>query len=246
MKSAILFFLMLGSIACKSNKKVSIDPKMDSSPLITLETSPCRGFCPVYKIAIKNDGHVDFEGLRFVKNMGHSTFQLTPSELDGLKKHLQEANLWQYPESFPVTIADAPGSVITLYRGDEIKEIRGSVELPKPIKEVAERLKSLAKIHGYNLDSFDPNAIPEEAQQMALLVKLKPDVNAGNWINALNQSSKANLRLVRRVSAENIWVVVFDASKHKTADILTLLKSNDAVLEAQENREAQERNKNEE
>jgi hypothetical protein len=246
MKSAILFFLMLGAISCKCNKKVSVDPKMDNSPLITLETSPCRGFCPVYKIAVKNDGHVDFEGIRFVKNMGQSTFQLTTAELEGLKKHLQEVNLWQYPESFPVTIADAPGSVITIFRGAETKEIRGSIELPKPIRDVAERLKSLTKAHGYNLESVDPNAIPNDAPKAELLVKLKPDVNAGNWLNALNQSSKANLRLVRRVSAENIWVLVFDASKHKTADMLTLLKSNESVLEAQENKEAQERGKNEE
>lgn len=236
---------MLGTLACKSNKKTGNVPEVDHTPLITLETSPCRGFCPVYKIAVKNDGHVDFEGLRFVKNMGQSNFQLTSAELEDLKKLLQEVNLWQYPESFPVTIADAPISAITIFRGAETKTIQGSVELPKPIQGVAERLKSLATAHGYDLKSVDPNAIPDEAPKTELLVKLKPDVNAGNWVNALNQNSKANLKLVRRITADNIWLVAFDASKHQTADMLILLKSNESVLEAQENKEAQERGKNE-
>ncbi len=217
---------------------------MDSLPLITLETTPCRGFCPVFKIAVRNDGHVDYTGVRFVRQMGQSTFQLTPTELEGLKKQLQEVNLWQYPESFPVTIMDAPGVSISIWRGAETKTIVGSVERPKPIKAVEETLKKLTTAHGYNLDSFDPTAIDENAPKQELLVKLKPDVNAGNWLNAFNQGSKANLRLVRRVNAENIWVVVFDASKHTTADMLTLLKSNPSVVEAQENKAAQERGKN--
>lgn len=237
--------MLIGSIACKSNKKSeNATVVADASPMIMLETSPCRGFCPVFKISVKNDGQAEYEGIRFVKQMGLSKFSLTTAELDGLKKMLQEVNLWQYPESFPVTIVDAAGASITIYKGNETKTIRGSVERPKPIRDVEEHLKSLAKAHGYNLDSMDPNAIDENAPKKELLVKLKPDVNAGNWLNAFNQSTKANLRLVKRISAENIWVVMYDASKHSAGDLLTLLKSNESVIEAQENKEAQERGKN--
>jgi hypothetical protein len=102
-------------------------------------------------------------------------------------------------------------------------------------------LAGLAKAHGYKLDSFNPDDIPDTSPKTELLVKLKPEINAGNWVRDINRVSKTNLKLVRRIGADNIWVVAFDASKFQQDDILTLLKSHEHVLEAQLNREAKER-----
>ena len=209
--------------------------------LIALETTPCRGFCPVFRLDFRNDGYVDYEGIRFVRKMGKSSFQLTEKELTALQQLLKTTNLWQYPESFPVTIVDAPGALITVHRDTETKTIRGSVERPEPIRKVEAHLKTLAEAHGYNLESLDPNAIPDGAPTTELLVKLKPAVNAGNWLRDINDGSKTNLRLVRRVSSDNIWLVAFDSGQFKKEDVLLLVKSNSDVLEAQYNKEAQER-----
>jgi Domain of unknown function (DUF6438) len=242
MKLVTLFFVGLSLIACKSNKKsdVVMQPTENQS-LIILETTPCRGYCPVYKLDFGVDGTVQYEGIRFVQKIGTSSFQLTAAEQISLRKKLETANLWQYPESFPVTIADGPGATITIYNGKSEKNIRGSVERPKPIRDVQEFLAGLAKAHGYKLDSFNPDDIPDNAPKTELLVKLKPEINAGNWLRDINKVSKTNLKLVRRIGADNIWVIAFDASKFEQDDILTLLKSHEHVLEAQLNREAKER-----
>jgi len=44
-----------------------IDPKQ---LVVTLERTACLGSCPVYRIAIKGDGAVEYEGKHFVKVMG--------------------------------------------------------------------------------------------------------------------------------------------------------------------------------
>lgn len=242
MKLVNLFFLGLSLIACKSNKKSDIAMQTtENQSLIILETTPCRGYCPAYKLDFLANGTVQYEGIRFVEKIGTSSFQLTNTELILLRKKMETANLWQYPESFPVTIADGPGASITVYNGKAEKTIRGSVERPKPIRDMQDFLAGLAKAHGYKLESFNPDDIPDNAPKTELLVKLKPEINAGNWLRDINKVSKTNLKLVRRIGADNIWVVAFDASKFQQDDILTLLKSHEHVLEAQLNREAKER-----
>lgn len=213
----------------------------ENQSLIILETTPCRGYCPAYKLDFFTNGSVQYEGIRFVEKIGVSTFQLTPTEQTMLHKKMEAANLWQYPESFPVTIVDGPGANITIYNGKAEKTIRGSIERPKPIRDMQDFLAGLAKAHGYKLDSFNPDDIPDTSPKTELLVKLKPEINAGNWVRDINRVSKTNLKLVRRIGADNIWVVAFDASKFQQDDILTLLKSHEHVLEAQLNREAKER-----
>jgi len=69
-------------------------------------------------------------------------------------------------------------------------------------------------------------------------VKLRPELNAGNWIG---QFSDIHLRLVRRISAENIWVVAYDANELEEKSLIELLKGTDGVVEAQANAKVKER-----
>jgi hypothetical protein len=242
MKSLILFLLLLGTVSCKSNDAFSNKAESaPATPLILLETSPCRGFCPVFKLSFRSDGLVTYEGIRFVKKTGSSTFQLTKQELSTLKKKLKKANLWQYPESFPSTIMDAPGASLTIYKGKTSKTIRGSVERPKQVIAMQEYLQVLAEKHSIDLKGVDPFTPPEPENRTELLVKLKPEINAGNWLRDINQSSKADLRLIKRTGADNIWVVAFEKNRFKTEEILLLIRSNEQVVDAQENREVKER-----
>ncbi len=243
MKPTILFCAILALFACKSNKKGDTKANTTTNqPMVSLETTPCRGYCPVFKLTFMDNGAAQYEPIRFVKSATASTFQLTAEELETLKKKLNGTNLWQYPESFKTQIMDAPGATLIAHRGVEQKTVRGSVERPKPIKDLQAHLEQLAKIHGIDLGSADPNELPDNGKKTELLVKLKPDINAGNWLRDLNNTSKANLRLVRRVTAENIWVVAFDGAVHPQAEMLDLLRANEHVLEAQPNSKADDRN----
>lgn len=237
MKLTGLFLGLLAMIACGSTQTAK-NGRVTS--LVQLETAPCRGFCPVYSLHFYSNGKVEYNGLRFVEKEGLSSFQLTSKELAALKKKLKAVNLWQYPESFPTRIADAPNATLTVYKGDQQKIVRGVVDVPQPVTELQQHLRHLAEVHGYNLKGRDPNLIHDENRQ-EVLVRLQPDINAGNWVRDLNQSSGIYLRLLRRTGAENIWVVGFDGEKVTQEDVLLLLRSHESVLEAQPNRAVKER-----
>jgi hypothetical protein len=232
--------LALLATACKGGKNNVPTPPSDTAalPMIDLETHGCRGYCPAYKLQVFQNGAVAYEGLRNMEKMGKAVFSLTPNELAKLKGKMADVNLWQYPERFPSTIADAPASTLTIHDRDKSHSIYGAIERPKPIIELENLLKDLTEAHGLRVKrGIDPNAIEEDALG-EVLVKLKDGINAGNWIT---QFDKPKLRLLRRISSENLWLVAYDTTQIGEEDLIKRLKSTEGVVEAQPNRTVKER-----
>jgi allophanate hydrolase subunit 1 len=84
---------------------------------------------------------------------------------------------------------------------------------------------------------IDPNALPADAPE--LLVKLKTEVNAGNWVMGIQN---VKLRLLRRVSAENTWLLAFDPKQISAEQLIETLKALPDVLEVQRNKKTSDRN----
>ncbi len=211
----------------------------DNQPFIALQTSGCRGYCPVYKLTFRNDGQVDYEGIRSVEKMGSSTFNITPEELKILQAVVQKANLWQYPTTIESRVADAPSATLTVFQAGKSHAVMGSIDRPQPLLDLENTLKDLAEAHGLQVKKgVNPNETPEKTK-MELIAKLRPDVNAGNWIR---QYQTLNLHLMKRLGEENIWQVSYDSAKISEADILKLLRTSpEEVLEVQPNRKTEER-----
>jgi Domain of unknown function (DUF6438) len=239
MKSIYLLLLSLiaGTFAeCKGAKKTPAEQA--PTQLVSIQTQGCRGYCPRFKADFFSDGTVRYEGIQFVEKMGTATVTLTKSELGLLNKQLETTNLWQYPERFPTTVADAPGATLTVYRGQEQKVVMGSLERPKPILALDNMLRDLLEAHqipvrkGVNPEAPDPNS------RKTILVLLKPEINAGNWIAEVKD---LRVQLIRRVTADNLWLVGFDPQQISEAALIERLKKMPAVLEAQTNQEVDER-----
>ena len=101
----------------KCEKKAAV--VADHSPLVQFEMHGCRGFCPTYKLLFRNDGLVEYEGIRNMVKMGKDSIKLTEIELKNLRLAAKEVNLWQYPERIESQIADAPSSSITIFEGQK-------------------------------------------------------------------------------------------------------------------------------
>lgn len=207
--------------------------------LATYEAHGCRGFCPVYKLVFYKDGKGRYEGIRNTVKKGTVDFRLTKAELAQLKNTLATTNVWQYPEEIRSMVADAPGGIITVYKKGQQKSVSGSIDRPKPLLELEALMQNLANAHGLEATTgVDPNEIPAGARS-EVIVKLKKDLNAGNWIARF---SDIRLRLLRRLGEENIWLVGYDAKQISEASLLDLLKSTEGVLEAQPNKKTEQRN----
>ncbi|MBK7938405.1 MAG: hypothetical protein IPJ82_15590 [Lewinellaceae bacterium] len=207
--------------------------------LVAIESGSCFGFCPVFKLIVQNDGWVHFEGIRFTEKIGKDSFQLTADELKRLKTKVKDVNLWQYPDHVETHIADAPYVTLTAFDGKNVKQVKGSVDRPAPLLELENLLKDLAEAHGIAVKrGVNPNEIPD-ASKRELIVRLKPELNAGNWIA---QFSDIRIRLVRRLSEDNIWLLTYDGTQVEEKTLIEILKKTDGVVDVQSNKKVQERN----
>ena len=223
--------LLLGAGKCGKTR--------EARNLVAMESGACFGFCPVFKLTALSNGLVYFEGIRYTEKIGKDSFNLTADELKTLKIKVKEVNLWQYPDKGETHVADAPFVTLSAWEGEKIKAVKGSIDRPAPLLELENLLKDLAEAHGVDVKrGVNPNEIPE-ASRRELIVRLRPELNAGNWIAKIPD---IKIRLVRRLSEDNIWLVTYDGTQVEEQSLIDMLKKTDGVLEVQANKKVKERN----
>ncbi len=237
MRTTLLLLLFAAFFACKTRKDT---PPTNDTNLVRLATQGCRGYCPEYTLDFRNNGSVTYEGIRNIEKMGKVEFQLTPEELRTLKAEVQKTNLWQYPENIESGVADAPYATLTVFDDSKSHPVSGSIDRPKPVLDLEVSLKNLAEAHGLQVKrGFDPND-PILKLTAQIVVKLKSDLNAGNWIAKFDAGIK--LRLIRRVATENNWLVAYNPDQFSETEIIDLLKSTEGVLDALPSKDVKNRN----
>lgn len=236
--SMLLFSCLAALLACKGQKKEQ-KTILESKNLISLQTHGCRGWCPTYQLTFQNDKNVEYEGTRSVALLGKKSFQLTNSEFSNLKTQVEKVNLWKYPEVIESTIADAPRSTMTVWKGEQQKAVTGTIDRPKPIIELETLLQDLAEAHGIQVkNGVNPNEQPKTTDR-ELLIQLKDDINAGNWITKFEE---LRFRLLRRTGASNTWVISYDPNQISESALIELLRAHPDVVSAQANNKTKERN----
>lgn len=232
------FITLVFFMACTSRQTAQSGGKRQVSVFAGLETSGCYGWCPVYKLSFLTDGKVLYEGIRFIEKIGTAEIKLTNAETKALKAAVERANLWQYPEKMESNVVDAPGATLIAHRRNETKRVFGTIDRPKPLLELQDLMKSTVEKHGLNLKGVNPKNSTPATPKAELIVQLKKEINAGNW---LLKFEELKLKLVRRIAADNIWLVSYDPSEIAEKSLIELLKNSEGVLEVQVNREVDDR-----
>jgi len=106
-------------------------PVVGQSPQarVVLERTPCFGLCPAYRLELRADGAVTFEGLnRYAKKTAIK--QVGPSAVDSLAAYLDRAGFFSLSDSYTPGLAgcrqhatDHPSFRLTLIRGGRTKTI---------------------------------------------------------------------------------------------------------------------------
>lgn len=230
----LLLLVFAAPFSCKTGQKAAYQ----RAPFVELKSGACFGFCPVFRLTVRNSGLVEYEGIRFAEKIGLDSFQLTKAETAGLREKVEQVNLWQYPDRIETQVADAPFATLTAFRDGRSKSVSGSIDRPAPLLELENRLKELAETHGFQVTrGVNPNELPADRQR-EVIVKLQPEINAGNWIR---QFTEFRFKLIRRISSENMWRVAYDPEQIEEKAVIQLFKNSKGVLEAQPNRKLEER-----
>lgn len=227
--------LLLSTLAfCKTGQKTAAD----RTPLVELKAGGCFGYCPVFRLTVRNNGQVEYEGFQFAERQGLDSFQLTELETKRLREKVKEVNLWQYPDHIKSDVVDAPSATLHAFKDGQTKSVQGSIDRPTPLLELEDLLKDLAEAHDFQVKrGINPNEPPANSRQ-EVIVLLKPELNAGNWIR---QFTEFKFLLIRRVSEQNMWVIAYDPKQIAEKAVLALFKETEGVLEVQVNRAAKDR-----
>ncbi len=220
-----LIFAILAQLGCQTGNNIH-----GSAPLVELRTGGCFGYCPIIRLTVRHDGWVEYAGGQFAERQGLDSFRLTGQEIKQLRRDVQKANLWQYPDKIESQVVDAPWSTLIVYRDGVSKSVLGSMDRPAPLLELENAIKNLAEAHGFQVKQGVNPKEPPAGTRREVTVTLRSDLNAGNWIA---QFKDVRLLLIRRVSAENKWIVAFDPAEISEKGLIELFRSTAGVLGVQ-------------
>ena len=147
----ILVTLLISSalcfLSCKQTK--IIEPKPTTvevstpSPFVTMKKTPCYGTCPSYELSILSDGTVNYNGKRFVDNIGIYTGKLTEQEVSSIQEKAKAINFFGLEDKYDSNATDFPTCTINVIVEEQSKTIIDRVGGPKELKELEKLIQEL-------------------------------------------------------------------------------------------------------
>jgi membrane dipeptidase len=140
------------SVAVLSSAATSASPSTAPAqgPItITLERTICFGFCPAYRVTIRDDGTVTYEGGQHVKIGGTQTWKIDPAAVRALAKEMQDAGYFELQDEYRAMVTDHPTTYTSLAIGGRTKKIQNYVAGPPRLKEMEERIDAVAGTKKY-------------------------------------------------------------------------------------------------
>ena len=115
--------------------------------VITLERTPCHGFCPVYKLTIDGDGTVVYEGKDFVSTKNREETAISQDKIDQLVQEFKIIDYFSLNDEYTTrTITDAPSVITSIILDGKTKTIEhyhGDFSAPEELTELEDRIDEI-------------------------------------------------------------------------------------------------------
>lgn len=124
LKALPIVFLVMFYFECNSSKSLySNNLQASGNLLITIERTECYGRCPVYKLSIKADGSVIFEGIKNTETQGKAEGKISEDKIKQILKEFENADYLNLKDKYdfntcPLAATDN-STVITSIRVDD-------------------------------------------------------------------------------------------------------------------------------
>jgi membrane dipeptidase len=116
---------------------------------ITLERSPCFGFCPVYSVTLRDDGSVSYEGKQHVKVTGTQTWKIDPAAVRALAQEMRDEGFFELQDEYRSMVTDHPTVFTTLTIGGRTKKVLDYVAGPQKLKDFEAKIDEIAGTQKY-------------------------------------------------------------------------------------------------
>lgn len=120
---------------------------------VTLERTVCDGECPVFKVTILGDGQVDYDGKRFVKELGKRTWRIDQRKIDTIATAFESAHYDEFEDEYPEGITcQANCNTSIEYEDSSKKSVEhylGDDDAPKELSRLEGRIEALIGVRDY-------------------------------------------------------------------------------------------------
>ncbi|HEX2218715.1 MAG TPA: DUF6438 domain-containing protein [Gemmatimonadales bacterium] len=123
-------------------------------PAVTLERRPCFGTCPVYTVAISQEGTIRFTGKHHVSHKGEATAAIPAARVDSLVAELEAGGYFELADDYVMGApacgryaTDSPTVITSVTRDGRTKTIRhdyGCFEAPRALAQLERRIDEVA------------------------------------------------------------------------------------------------------
>lgn len=117
--------------------------------VIVLETTPCRGTCPVQKLTVYADGRVKYVGEEYTDRLGTYEVRLPKRELARLKTCFRQARFFDFKTSYQAKISDLPATYLTFSDEGRTHTVLDYYGTPKAVKDLEKEVLALLKRKGW-------------------------------------------------------------------------------------------------
>ncbi|HEV2401787.1 MAG TPA: DUF6438 domain-containing protein [Candidatus Sulfotelmatobacter sp.] len=183
--------------------------------VLTLERTACFGSCPVYKLTIRGDGSVTYEGKKYVRVIGTRAGIVDTEKLAELVRAFSEAHYLALEDRYrSKLVSDQPTTYtsLTLHgRHKEVEDYCGApaslTALERKIDEVANSKKwvfiDAAAVHeearrGWNVRGIDAQRLFETAAETGDVEVVRAFIEEGASVNAQDRLGDDALAYARR------------------------------------------------
>ncbi len=111
--------------------------------VISIESTPCMGDCPVYRAEIYSNGLVVYEGKEHVKMTGQYTGRLSRKELKQLRLAFEEAGFFSMEDEYVEPWTDLPTTWLYYSDGTRQKKIKDYSGAPEALKKLEEMVMEM-------------------------------------------------------------------------------------------------------
>lgn len=98
---------------------------LDASQIaLTLSRTECYGTCPIYTVTLHGDGRVDWEGRKYVTEIGERHGRVEPQVVRILLRRAEELHVFDLPDEYTEPVADIPDTVHGFQIAGRMKSVR--------------------------------------------------------------------------------------------------------------------------
>jgi hypothetical protein len=124
--------LILISASVAISQQTTLSKDKDQITEVTLERTACFGACPMYKVTLRRDGTISYNGRRFVELQG--AYEGKVHGFDRLAQLILSSGYFNLKDDYAINATDLPSAITSVVRAGKRKTITnygdaGPVEL---------------------------------------------------------------------------------------------------------------------